>query len=221
VGLLLLAEYAPPLIVLDGSVSATCVDDANDVEGVKQLYGSIREATAGTGTVTVLLHHERKPSQDHGRGSAADAATGTRYWHNLADIGYALQQPSPTEVSDTDTGRRLTTIVKLEATKAIRSTETLRSQHVRITGDLGPHGELVRTEFALSCDPKALELREAIIEAGHPLSASALAEARNMDPRGGAFDDARRSALDSGVIVQPGGPRTPYHVGDPDDEPTI
>jgi len=215
------AEFDPVLIIIDGSVSATSVNDPSDVEGVKQLYAAIREATGGYRAVTVLPHHERKPSQEHGRGSAADAATGTRYWHNLADIGYASQLKS-SEVEDTDTGRCLVTTVKAEATKNIRSTETLSAKFIKITGELGPDRELLRTRFELSCDPKALELREAILEAGQPLPAKELADAVSMDARGGAFDDARRSALEAGVILQPGGPRTPYQAGDLDaKEPAI
>jgi hypothetical protein len=210
-------DEAPELVVIDGSVSATRVSDTADVDGIKRLYNGVREAIDGRDASVVVLHHERKPNQDHGRGDAAFAAHGSVYWQNLADLTYAVQKKS-SEREDTDTGCQLRTVVEFEVTKPLRTTAPPHLGYVEFLGEFGPDGELLTTTVAATADPVAAEVRQAILDAGEPDAAGqpslgriALAEALDMKDTARAFQAGLKAALADGLIAQDA-PRQPYYV---------
>jgi hypothetical protein len=157
-------RWQPALLVVDGTVSSTIAGDTSDVEAIKKVYASLRRIIHGYPTAAMMYHHERKRSQEFGRGAADQAAIGSVYWLNLADAGLALEYRDQETTYNDDGSYRLVTTSELQVTKNPRMGAPLQPTTFAVDSQLNADDLVASSVVRLATDPKVLALVRALIE---------------------------------------------------------
>lgn len=86
-------EFKPDLIVIDGLVAATNINDLNDQTKARDVYEGLKIRSEEHQCAVLVLHHEKK-RQANNPYDRSEAAMGAISFINLADIHLATELPA-------------------------------------------------------------------------------------------------------------------------------
>jgi hypothetical protein len=224
-------EHRAELIIVDTATAATNVADGNDNNEVTRLYRSLRAIAVEVGAAILILHHERKPSDDRPSKHGFNTM-GARQWVGQADVHLTLSRRNDVEPQDLGEGRQRWRTEAVLRQPKLRDRISGKPELVAITSEVEVDREHVRlltasvesegTSEAVKASEDEMMLAR-IIEAlrqHETLGRTALAEASGTRHDNGTFKRALAEGMASERIAQPGGARRPYTLG-PEVEPPL
>ena len=190
-----LAREPADLVVIDTGIAATA-PEVNDNDAVARLYTEhLRPLAAETGTVILLLLHEKKP-QEGARIKQTFATMGARAWIGQADTQLMLAKRGRSEEEELeDGGYRLVSRFAL-ATGKLRDggAEIVEGLEIRsrLRADRGLLEAEIINEGSIEADPKTYDMldriEEVLTEAGGAVQKKNIAEKLGLEPDDRTFE---------------------------------
>ena len=199
------------VVVIDTGIAATA-PEVNDNDAVVRLYTDhLRPLAAETGTVVLLLLHEKKP-QEGVRIKQTFATMGARAWIQQADTQLMLAKRGKSEEEHLEEGglrlesRFVLATGKLrdggaEVVEVLRISSKLREDRALLEAEVVNEGEVD------TADEKTAEMLEeivgALVEAAEPMRKRALAVALGLTPEDRTFERALEVGIERGRLERP------------------
>jgi hypothetical protein len=212
------------IVVIDTGIAATA-PEVNDNDAVARLYTDhLRPLAAATGTVILLLLHERKP-QEGTRIKQTFATMGARAWIQQADTQLMLAKRGKSEVEELeDGGFRLESRFVLAAGKlrdggaevveVLRLSSELRQDRALLEAEIVNEGEVD------TADEKTAEMLdeivEVLIEGAEPMRKRSIAARLGVKPDDRTFTRALEVGIEGGRLNRP--KRGTYALGEGEDD---
>jgi hypothetical protein len=199
------------VVVIDTGIAATA-PEVNDNNAVVRLYTDhLRPLAAETGTVVLILLHEKKP-QEGARLKQTFQTMGARAWIQQADTQLMLAKRGKSEEEELEGGGfRLESRFALargklrdggaEVVEALRISSELRADRALLKAEITNEGEIAAT------DPKVAEKLDeivgAITEEAEPIRKRDLAERLGIDGDDRTFERALEAGIEDGTLERP------------------
>jgi hypothetical protein len=205
-----LGRQPADVVVIDTGIAATA-PEVNDNDAVARLYTEhLRPLAAGTGTVILLLLHEKKP-QEGARIRQTFQTMGARAWVGQADTQLMLAKRGRSEEEELeDGGYRLVSRFAL-ATGKLRDGGAEIVEGLEIRSRLRADRALLEAEIVndgpIEADPKTYEMldrvEEILNEAGEAMRKKNIASRAGVRSEDRTFERALDVGLEEGRLERP------------------